>query len=1087
MTISTRPEVIPQEIVQAMGAEPTDEQWDAISMPMEPYVLVAGAGSGKTSVMAARVVYLALVALERIAADHAGALPGNVLCLTFTNKATENLQLRVRRALAAVELPEGEEPEVLNYHGFAATLLDRYGVLAGIEPGMRVLSGAQRSELCARVLDEMTFEHAPATFQPSLIAKILELDDQAANHLRTPVEIVAFNRARMEQLANHRSDRAYRAAQERVELAEAAACYRRLKHELGVVDFSDQIELALRVVTRHPQVIAEYRGRFHAVLLDEYQDTNVAQARLMREIFGDAHPVTAVGDPDQNIYAWRGASLLNLLDFPSQFTRSDGSPARKLPLYTNFRSGSRILSAADTLIATLPEAQRPDPDKALRPHPPNGDGEVHVVRHTDEWTEATWIADRALALHEAGPRWSQIAVLCRTSRLFEMLQRAFAERGVPLEIVGLAGLLKLPEVVEVMAYARAVQDPLASVALARILLGPRYRVGYKDLARVASLAKHQNLTFRERDEEEAEADPFLFAEALERLDEVEGLSDEGRRRLEEFRDELRALRVEARRPVPEFLSEVVRRTGLLTEIDAEIDRKVATATRRNIASFLDQVGAFEPVEGELTLRAFLDYVEQTEQLDKQEWSPVQPSDEDSVKAMTIHVAKGLEFDHVFVPGFAHGLLPNPTIPQNPAERGKSMDFELRGDSDILPRYEGNLSAFKAALKTQELIEERRTAYVALTRARRSLWVSGAQWYGENVRAKGASAFLEELIAWGEESGSAEVDRGPDVAPDANPMQGFRERFVQPWPGPALRPEKDDLFPDGWRAAAVAAIDAGSVQASLADALSPEERERFERLSARWGEVARHLSERERAEVGEERPSSPGSVSASGLIDYARCPKRFYWSNIRPLPRFSGPAARIGIDVHRWIERRAAGQGQLLEVDDMPDLLAEELAGEPGKVDRLRQAFLDSRFADRTPLFAERSFMLRLANHTVNGRIDAVFGEDLDGPWEVVDWKTGARPPDDDTLAGSQLDLYGLACVEIWRKRPEDLTLTYFYLKTAEEVSRPMGDVGAVKDRVVSALGAIDGGDFEPTPGSQCRYCDFRSFCDSGQRWLEANA
>src|SRR4029077_19008370 len=150
---------VPPEILAALGVRGvTAEQWAAISMPLEPFVLVAGAGSGKTSVMAARVVYLALVALGRIDADHRGALPGNVLCLPFTNKATENLTLRVRQALSAVELPEGEEPTVLNYHGFAAQILERHGLLAGIDPGQRVLTAAQRIELCARILDEVTFE-----------------------------------------------------------------------------------------------------------------------------------------------------------------------------------------------------------------------------------------------------------------------------------------------------------------------------------------------------------------------------------------------------------------------------------------------------------------------------------------------------------------------------------------------------------------------------------------------------------------------------------------------------------------------------------------------------------------------------------------------------------------------------------------------------------------------------------------------------------------------------------------------------------------------------------------------------------------
>ena len=209
----------------------------------------------------------------------------------------------------------------------------------------------------------------------------------------------------------------------------------------------------------------------------------------------------------------------------------------------------------------------------------------------------------------------------------------------------------------------------------------------------------------------------------------------------------------------EFLGEIIRRTGILTELDAHLDVASAATARRNLAAFLDEVHAFSPVQGELTLRAFLEYVDAVENLDKQEWSPVQPSEEDSVKVMTIHVAKGLEFDHVFVPGLANGLLPNTTIQHNPAERGKSMDFELRGDASYLPRYDGNLSAFKKDLKKQEEYEERRTAYVAMTRARRTLHVTGAHWYAENLRAKEAGPFLRELKDWVMETKHADVGPG----------------------------------------------------------------------------------------------------------------------------------------------------------------------------------------------------------------------------------------------------------------------------------------------------------------------------------------
>jgi DNA helicase II / ATP-dependent DNA helicase PcrA len=1078
----------PQEILDVLGGRPpTEEQWGAITWPLEPYVLVAGAGSGKTSVMAARVVYLALVALGRLPAEHAGVLPGNVLCLTFTNKATENLHQRVRRALAGLDLPDGEEPEITNYHGFAAQLLDRHGVLIGIEPNQRVLTPAQRVELCARVLDRMTFEVVEAQRLPGVVDRILTLDDQAANHFRSPDEIVEFNEQRLEELKDHRSDRAYGSARERIELAKACAVFRDLKRELGVIDFGDQIKLALNIVEQHHEVARQYRDRFAAVLLDEYQDTNVAQARLMAGVFGDGHPVTAVGDPDQNIYAWRGASLFNLLEFPNQFRTIDGEEATKLPLYTNFRSGARILEAADILIGQLPAQQRPDPDKRLVPWEENGPGEVHVARISDEVKEAAWVADRIVSLHENGAAWSDCAVLCRTSRLFLSLQQAFNERGVPAEILGLAGLLKMPEVVEVLAYARATLDPLASVALGRILMGPRYRVGFKDLALVASLAKTKSYALREEDEAEGEATPFLFTEALEHLDEVEGISEEGRARLEECRQELAALRVEARRPVGEFLGEIIRRTGILTELDAHLDVASAATARRNLAAFLDEVHSFSPVQGELTLRAFLEYVDAVENLDKQEWSPVQPSEEDSVKVMTIHVAKGLEFDHVFVPGLAKGLLPNTTIQHNPAERGKSMDFELRGDASYLPRYEGNLSAFKKDLKQQEEYEERRTAYVAMTRARRTLHVTGAHWYAENLRAKEAGPFLRELKDWVVETKHATWDPGADIDEENNPILGYRERFVRDWPGPALPVGADTVFPEGWRHAAVVASDGGGVQASLLEALDEDQREALDRLATDRRGLALHLREREEAEGSGREMAPPRSVSVGGVIDYSRCPKRFYWTSVRPLPRFSGPAARIGTEIHRWIERRSSGQGQLLELDDAPDLTSEELADQPGKVDRLRQAFLASRFAGKVPLFAERAFLLRMEGFAVSGRIDAVFGESVEAPWEIVDWKTGRRPAADDPLAGLQLELYGLASIEVWGKRPEDLTLTYLYLAGGEEVSHPMGDPDQVRARVSESLRSIGAGAFDPIPGTWCHHCDFLSFCEAGRAWTAREA
>jgi DNA helicase-2/ATP-dependent DNA helicase PcrA len=191
---------------------------------------------------------------------------------------------------------------------------------------------------------------------------------------------------------------------------------------------------------------------------------------------------------------------------------------------------------------------------------------------------------------------------------------------------------------------------------------------------------------------------------------------------------------------------------------------------------------------------------------------------------------------------------------------------------------------------------------------------------------------------------------------------------------------------------------------------------------------------------------------------------------------------LGSEVHRWIELESRGQATLIDVDELPDLSTEERLAEPGQEATLKGAFKRSRFAERVPLYVERPFLLWVDGLVIGGRIDAVFG-DPDGPWEVVDYKTGRVPTEDDPMSGFQLDLYGLACVEIWGKRPEELTLTYFYLAEEREVRREAGDPEETRARVRKALAGIVGERFDPTPSERCRWCDFLSFCDAGRAFL----
>ena len=322
------------------------------------------------------------------------------------------------------------------------------------------------------------------------------------------------------------------AAQERIELIEAGdASTASSRRELGVIDFGDQIDRAIEIVTRFPDVVADHRARFQAVLLDEYQDTNVAQAELMAALFGGGHPVTAVGDPDQNIYAWRGASLYNLFRFPERLpagrrhARRAAAAVHELPLGRadpgrrrhGDRAGARGAAAAG-------QAARPvGGQRAGRGADPPG------ARRVDRGAARS--PTGASSCTTAGSAWSEMAVLCRTSRLFGLLRQAFDERGVPVEIVGLAGLLKharggrgarvRPRGARPDGERGARADPARARATASGSRTSRCSPGWPR-SRPTQLREAYDM-----EDDDVEAEPVLLAEALEHLEEVEELSEEG--------------------------------------------------------------------------------------------------------------------------------------------------------------------------------------------------------------------------------------------------------------------------------------------------------------------------------------------------------------------------------------------------------------------------------------------------------------------------------------------------------------------------------------------------------------------------------
>ncbi|MFI1730854.1 UvrD-helicase domain-containing protein [Streptomyces acidicola] len=764
----------PEQLKELLGIPFTPEQTACITAPPAPQVIVAGAGSGKTTVMAARVVWL--VGTGQVA-------PEQVLGLTFTNKAAGELAERVRKALVKAGVTDPDvidpdnppgEPVISTYHAFAGRLLTDHGLRIGLEPTSRLLADATRYQLAARVLREAPGPYPALTRSfADLVSDLLVLDSELAEHLVRPEDLRAYDAELLRTLENAKLTNADLrkvpdTAAARRELAELVGRYRAAKRERDLLDFGDQIALSAQLAGL-PEVGRVLRDEFRVVLLDEYQDTSVAQRVLLAGLFGGGtgHPVTAVGDPCQAIYGWRGASVANLDDFPEHFAHADGRPATRQALSENRRSGGRLLDLANGLAEPL-RAMHAGVE-ALRPAPgAERDGTVHCALLRTHAEEIDWIADSIAHLVRTGKEPGEIAVLCRTATDFAEVQGALVARDIPVEVVGLSGLLHLPEVADLVAVCEVLQDPGANASLVRLLTGPRWRIGARDLAllgrRARLLVPHARVGADDDPDRRLAAavegvDPaevISLADALdtflelpfevEREDDGLPFSPDARVRFARLAAELRDLRRSLADPLMDVLHRVLAVTGLEVELSAS-PHALAARRRETLSNFLDIAASFAANDAEATLLAFLGFLRTAAQYEKGLDNAL-PGGENTVKVLTAHKSKGLEWDVVVVPGLVTGTFPSDRGREKWTAQSKVLPHELRGDADMLPDIEAwdsrGMKAFHEAMKDHQHTEELRLGYVTFTRPRSLLLGSGHWWGPSQKRPRGPSDFLLAL-------------------------------------------------------------------------------------------------------------------------------------------------------------------------------------------------------------------------------------------------------------------------------------------------------------------------------------------------------
>ncbi|CAL9456659.1 ATP-dependent DNA helicase Rep [Streptomyces sp. enrichment culture] len=804
----------PEQLKELLGIPFTPEQTACITAPPAPQVIVAGAGSGKTTVMAARVVWL--VGTGQVA-------PEQVLGLTFTNKAAGELAERVRKALIKAGVTDPDvidpddppgEPVISTYHAFAGRLLADHGLRIGLEPSSRLLADATRYQLAARVLREAPGPYPALTRSfPDLVGDLLTLDSELSEHLVRPERLRTWDADLLEslrgaKLTNADLRKVPEAAAARRELAELVIRYRSAKRDRDLLDFGDQIALSAQLA-QLPEVGRLLREEFRVVLLDEYQDTSVAQRVLLAGLFGGGtgHPVTAVGDPCQAIYGWRGASVANLDDFPEHFARADGGPALRQSLSENRRSGGRLLDLANGLATPL-RAMHAGVE-ALRPAPgAERDGTVRCALLPTHAEELVWLADSIAHLVRTGTAPGEIAVLCRTATDFAEIQGALVARDVPVEVVGLSGLLHLPEVADLVAVCEVLQDPGANASLVRLLTGPRWRIGPRDLAllgrRARRLVAHARVAGDDDpDRRLAEAvegvDPsevISLADALDTFLETpmdgggddDGLpfSPDARVRFARLATELRDLRRSLADPLMDVLHRVLAVTGLEVELSAS-PNALAARRRETLSNFLDVAASFAAGDNEASLLAFLGFLRTAAQYEKGLDNAL-PGGENTVKVLTAHKSKGLEWDVVAVPGLVTGTFPSTQGREKWTAQGKVLPHRLRGDADTLPDVGSwdsrGLKDFHEAMKEHQHTEELRLGYVTFTRPRSLLLGSGHWWGPTQKKPRGPSGFLQalydhcaaghgEIEAWADEPAEDEENPALHRAADAD----------QAWPLP----------------------------------------------------------------------------------------------------------------------------------------------------------------------------------------------------------------------------------------------------------------------------------------------------------------
>jgi len=1014
------------EIFQVIkGRELSQEKIDAIEQAGldSPSLVVAGAGSGKTELLAVRVLWLVANGFAR---------PEQILGLTFTKKAATELSKRIYESLLKLRdssfWPEDlaldfQAPTISTYNAFANQVFRDNALALGYESDATLISEATAfqlaREVCVRFGSDVSGTLSDLELNiDALVEKVLELaralndNGQSASNLQSEIARAINHIARLPKKAGEEVSSRFGYVDTIVEdlkpaplVAELAEIFQKEKKLRSMVDYSDQVALALRAITDFSESATSIRENFTQVLLDEYQDTSVLQTRLLSTLFA-RRSVFAVGDPNQSIYGWRGASASNLDEFATDF----GS-AKNFSLKTSWRNPIQVLEKANDISLPLAnqasfETPKPLEQRVLTvkleamPDAPSGEVQVSFLETIEQ--EAQRIADWFKPALVSG---SSCAVLMRKRSAMSLFVETLQSNGIEVEVVGLGGLLELPEIVDLVSALKVVQRVDAGSEIIRLLAGARWRIGPKDIDRLFVIAKklsgpRQEGVFRQE---------LTIIEALdevtsESLDLLSEFSPESLRRLRDAATLFRNLRSATSLPLADFVRVVAEELWLDIELRANPKLKNPMA---QLESFYETVASFGTSSAGSQLGAFLNWLDYATKKERFELPKTNPA-AGVVQVLTVHAAKGLEWDFVAIPNLVEDDFPSKPRSVSGWLSGAELPYPLRGDAKSLPvfgyeatRTQAEIKAakekFRADNREHQLREEYRLIYVAITRTKQALLLTGSYWKPGNSGSRKPSRFLEQLAGEGFEF--------PEIRAQENPLD--LEPKTASWP---LDPVGEQHAPALLKAAEkvrqasgeLAESEANSERSSIQDEIDLLLKEQDDRI-ARLAVV-----------------DLPVRIPASRFKEFVKDVDAMAAKYLRPTPSKPYRATRTGTLFHSWVEDFLVS-----EIDQASNTAVSELA----------EIFKFSRFANLKDSEIELEINLTLGFNTFVCKLDAVFK--VGDRYEIVDWKTGSPPEtkEQEQEMILQLALYRFAYSKL-RGVPVDQIDVCFYFVADNAELRP---------------------------------------------------